>query len=107
MIVMLAVVSAVLWRVFLSRADLQTEILALRHQIGVLQRQVPRPKLKPADRRFLGRSVPILVPIAFGALDRQTSHSHRVAPSWVPLVRDLEGSAWAAGLARTHSDSEP
>jgi putative transposase len=37
---------------FSSRADLQTEILALRHQIVVLQRQVPRPKLKPADRRF-------------------------------------------------------
>src|SRR5215470_6782853 len=37
---------------FWSRADLQTEILALRHQIIVLQRQVPRPKLKPADRRL-------------------------------------------------------
>ena len=34
-----------------SRADLQTEILALRHQIGVLQLHVPKPKLKPADRR--------------------------------------------------------
>ena len=37
---------------FWSRADLQTEILALRHQIVVLQRQVARPKLKPADRGF-------------------------------------------------------
>ena len=37
---------------FRSRADLQTEILALRHQIVVLQRQNPKPKLKPADRRF-------------------------------------------------------
>src|SRR5215470_16862005 len=37
---------------FLTRADLQAEILALRHQIVVLQRQCPKPKLKPADRRF-------------------------------------------------------
>ena len=29
---------------------LQLEILALRHQIGVLQRSVKRPKLTPADR---------------------------------------------------------
>src|SRR5215831_5072507 len=37
---------------FHSRVDLQTEILALRHQIVVLQRQNPKPKLKPMDRRF-------------------------------------------------------
>ena len=37
---------------FQSRADLQTEILALRHQVVVLQRQSPKPKLRPADRRF-------------------------------------------------------
>src|SRR5215510_7630978 len=37
---------------FRSRADLQTEILAVRHQIVVLHRQNPKPKLKPADRRF-------------------------------------------------------
>jgi transposase InsO family protein len=32
------------------RTALQLEILALRHQIGVLQRSVKRPKLNPADR---------------------------------------------------------
>ena len=35
---------------FRSRTALQFEILALRHQIGVLQRSVKRPKLTPADR---------------------------------------------------------
>jgi transposase InsO family protein len=35
---------------FRSRAALQLEILALRHQIGVLQRSVKRPKLTLADR---------------------------------------------------------
>jgi putative transposase len=36
--------------VFRSRAALQLENLALRHQIGVLQRSVKRPKLTSADR---------------------------------------------------------
>jgi hypothetical protein len=35
---------------FRSRAALQLEILALRHQLCVLQRSVKRPKLTPADR---------------------------------------------------------
>lgn len=39
-------------RWFRSRVALQLEILALRHQIGVLQRSVKRPKLTPADRVF-------------------------------------------------------
>jgi putative transposase len=35
---------------FRSRAALQLEIVALRHQIGVLQRSMKRPKMTPADR---------------------------------------------------------
>jgi hypothetical protein len=35
---------------FRSRALLQLEILTLRHQLGVLQRSVKRPKLTAADR---------------------------------------------------------
>ena len=34
-----------------SRLDLEAEVLALRHQLGVLQRQAPRrPRLGRADR---------------------------------------------------------
>src|SRR5439155_16835332 len=33
-------------------ANNQLEILALRHQIVVLQRKIPKPKLKPTDRRL-------------------------------------------------------
>ena len=40
---------------FRSRAALQIEILALRHQLGVLQRSVKRPKLNTADRFFWAR----------------------------------------------------
>jgi hypothetical protein len=35
---------------FRSRAALPLEILALRHQLGVLRRSVKRPKFNPADR---------------------------------------------------------
>src|SRR5262245_31455881 len=69
---------------FWSSTDLQTEILALRHQIVVPQRRVPRPKLKPADRHF-GSVRFDSGPDGVGALDRQTSHSCRMAPSRVPL----------------------
>src|SRR3989449_1614437 len=37
---------------FRTRSDNQLEILALRHQIVVLQRKTPKPKLKPTDRRL-------------------------------------------------------
>src|SRR6266849_7684768 len=37
---------------FKSRATLQLENLALRHQLGVLRRSVKRPKLTSADRLF-------------------------------------------------------
>src|SRR5258708_5302500 len=44
---------AALVSILRSRGDLQLEILALRHQIGVLQRVAPiRPKPKLADRLF-------------------------------------------------------
>ena len=46
----LTAVFAFLGASFRSRAALQLEILALRHQLGVLQRSVKRPKLSPADR---------------------------------------------------------
>jgi hypothetical protein len=43
------------WACFLrdlvgSRADLQVEILALRHQLAVYQRTAARPQIRPTDR---------------------------------------------------------
>jgi putative transposase len=37
----------------MSNADKDTEILAPRHQLAVLQRQIDRPQLTPPDRAFL------------------------------------------------------
>jgi putative transposase len=41
--------------VMLARGDAakDLEILVLRHQLAVLRRQTPRPKLEPADRALL------------------------------------------------------
>jgi hypothetical protein len=35
---------------FRSHRSLQLEILALRHQLAVYQRSVPRPRIQPTDR---------------------------------------------------------
>jgi hypothetical protein len=42
-------------RVLLARGDAakDMEILVLRHQLKVLRRQIPPPKLEPADRALL------------------------------------------------------
>ena len=47
---LLSALLAAVFASFRSRAALQFEILALRHQLAVLQRSVKRPKLTPADR---------------------------------------------------------
>jgi hypothetical protein len=48
-----------------SRADLQVENLALRHQIGVLRRSMKkRPKLTSMDRLFWVFSIPPLSRLA-------------------------------------------
>src|SRR5260221_10719082 len=50
----LHVLAAALSAAFKSRAALQLENLALRHQLGVLRRSVKRPKLTSADRLLWG-----------------------------------------------------
>src|SRR5713226_7559785 len=47
---MLIALVAALSSVFKTRAALQLENLALRHQLGVLHRSVKKPKLTPLDR---------------------------------------------------------
>jgi len=90
-----AVLSALLasmMSVFRTRAALQLEILALRHQLGVMQRSVKKPRLNRFDRFLwawlwwgLGR-------MALGSLHRQTGNHHSLAPQGISTVLDLEGS---------------
>ena len=46
----LKVVASAVVSFFRSRAEMQLEILALRHQLAVCQRSVKRPRLQAADR---------------------------------------------------------
>src|SRR5438105_4459431 len=53
MLIFLAAFLPTRFSIFRSRAALELENLALRHQIGVLQRSVrKRPRLTPLDRLF-------------------------------------------------------
>src|SRR3984893_13105497 len=53
MLILLSALLSTLYSMFRSRAVLELENLALRHQIGVLKRSArKRPKLTPADRMF-------------------------------------------------------
>jgi hypothetical protein len=76
---------ATLWSIFRSRAAHLLENLALRHQIGVLQRSAAkRPKLTSGDR---------LLWICLSRLWRDW----RSALSGFSPVLDLERAAWPTG----------
>ena len=78
------------WLALLPRSDnvKNTEILVLRHQIAVLQRQVRSPRLTWADRAVLA------------ALTRRLSTAHRRQLSLIVTPRTL--LRWHADLARRH-----
>ena len=75
---------------FRSRAALQLEILALRHQIGVLQRSVKRPRLTPADRLLWAWRCKVWQDWKSGVFIMQGLHRGRLAPQGLSLVLDLE-----------------
>src|SRR3954453_17753641 len=52
----------VAWMVLLTRSDSanQVEILVLRHQLAVLRRSTPRPRMRGAARAFLAALVRLL-----------------------------------------------
>jgi hypothetical protein len=78
--------------VFRARAALQLEIIALRHQLGVLQRSVKKPKLNRFDRCLVGLALWSLGRMALGSLHRQTGDRHSLAPQGFPAVLDVESS---------------
>jgi hypothetical protein len=75
-----------------SRAALQLENLALRHQIGVLQRCVRnRPKLTLVDR-LMGLAVPHLERLALGAGHHPARNGRGLASQGPSSFLDLEGT---------------
>jgi hypothetical protein len=88
-----AVLSALLastLSVFRSRAALQLEIIALRHQVGVLQRSVKRPKLNRFDRFLWAWFCGVWPDWRSASAHRQTGNRHHVAPQGIPSILDLE-----------------
>ena len=97
-----------------SRAALQIEILALRHQLNVLQRSGQTATLERGRPLALGAFISELVRVANGSQTSKTGHRHRLALPRLPALLDLEIPSWSArttgcllGGSPTHSPHEP
>jgi hypothetical protein len=82
---------------FRTRAALQAEILALRHQLAVFQKALAPSPLRPA---VVGSVVPILVRLAAMSADGSARHGPRLAAQSFRLASDQEVAA-ASGKARS------
>src|ERR1700739_2670392 len=87
MLILLTTLLGSLSSMFRSRAMLELENLALRHQVGVLQRSArKRPRLTPADRLY-GSGCP-----ACGATGVRVWPSSSQKRSWPGIVLAFAGS---------------
>ena len=77
-----------------SRAALHIEILALRHQLHVLQRSQPRRlRLSHSDRWLWGVAVAHVAPLANGPRHREVRDGDRMASEGISAVLGLEKSS--------------
>src|SRR5713226_5337413 len=97
MLTLLRFIGSVLLRRFRSRAVLELENLALRHQLHVLRRRRPgRPRPFTIDSPALGLALPIVAALPGGDGLGQADNGDPVAPSRIPLVLALALEIWAA-----------
>jgi hypothetical protein len=78
-----------------SRAEIQLEVLALRHQLQLTAATHPTATGAAREDRpvALGRARAPLERMANGARHRQAGDRHRLAPTGLPAVVDLEEPA--------------
>ena len=87
--------------VLLARGDAakDLEILVLRHQLTVLRRQIPRPRLEPADRALLAAVSRVLPRSRWSCFFVQPEtllrwHRRLVAGAWTYPHRRTAGHRW-------------
>src|SRR5207302_1798503 len=98
MLISLTTLFVTLSSIFRSRAALQLENLALRHQVGVLQRSArKRPQVDSRRPPPLGLAVSRVERLALGAGHRSTRNRHCLASCRLSPVLDQEGAARPTG----------
>src|SRR5438046_9726370 len=93
--VLIALVAAAL-SFFKTRAALQLENLALRHQLGVLHRSVKKPKLTPFDRLLWAWLCGVWADWRSALIVVKPENRDRLAPERLSPLLDMEGPAWPA-----------
>src|SRR5215472_14100356 len=101
MLIFLATLLATASSIVRSRAALELENLALRHQIGVLQRCArKRPKVDSTGPSAVGLALPRLERLALGAGHRSTRNGACLASPWLRSALGVEDSAGPPGETR-------
>jgi hypothetical protein len=73
-----------------SRAALQTEILAFRHQLNVLRRRVPKRVAVRNIDRLVFAGLYRLAPEVLSGENPQAGDHHQMASRWLPSLAALE-----------------
>ena len=111
MLILLSALLSTLGSMFRSRAALELENMALRHQIGVLKRSArKRPKLTPGRPSILGVPLPGLVRLALCTGHRQARYVDclGIARDFASSGRGRSGMAgWSARRIRRGPRSPP